>query len=75
MCGREATLPVDWVFPTPFCEEENNVSVGGRHAGRKATCIQEHKRSARFKSEVEFQMYKTVNPEYQSGVPSVVFQS
>ena len=75
MFGREATLPVDWVFPTPSMEEKNNVSVDGRYAGRKTTCIQDHERSASWKSQAEGSNVQTFNPEHPNWVSSVVFQS
>ena len=69
MFGREATLSVDWVFPSYVWErsnatcrlgdsytlrgEKNTVSVDERHTGRKTMCFQEHERSARRKSKAE----------------------
>ena len=47
--------------------------MDGRYVRRETTCIQEHERSSRQKSEAERSDVQTVNPEYQSGVSSVVF--
>ena len=63
MFGQEATLPVDWVFPTP---SENNVPMDGRLAGRETTCLQEYERCARRKSTAERPDVQTLNPEYPS---------
>ena len=71
MFGRKARLPVDWVFPTPSAERRTMYQWAGDMLEER----QEHERSSRRKSEVENSDVQTVNPEYQSEVPSVVFLS
>ena len=51
-------------FFRDILREEINVSVDRRHAGRKTTFIQEHERSARWKSEAECSDVQTFDPEH-----------
>ena len=46
-----------------------------RHVRRETTGVQKHERTTRWKSEAKRSDVQAVNPEHQSGVSSVVFQS
>ena len=79
MFGREATLPVDWVFPTPSAERRTMYQWMGdmleeRQRADKSM-IEVQGGRVRRKSEAECSDVQTINPEYQSGVSSAIFRS
>ena len=67
MFGREATLPVDWVFPTPSAEKRTMYQWSG-------DMLEEYERSTRRKSEAECADVQTVNSKQQSRMFSLVFR-
>ena len=52
MFRLEATIPVDWVFPTPSVEKMTMYHwTGDVHDGRETTILQKYEKIARGKNE------------------------
>ena len=70
MFEQEATLPVDWVFPTPSEEKRTMYQWTGDMLEKK-NCLQEHERCARWKSRGEGPDVQTFYPEHSSRLSMV----
>ena len=72
MFGREATLPVDWVFPTPSSEKRTLFQWTGEMLEERQH-LPKYERGSRGKSTPECTVIQTFDAKHQSRVFSLVF--
>ena len=66
MFGCKATLPVDWVFPTPSVEKRMMYQWMGDML-EETKCLQKHERCTMWKSTVEPPDVQTINQNIRAG--------